>query len=76
MSDEEDFVYDDDSSEDEDEGMDTDDDGIQFSGGEDDVSPTARQGRPQTCFQTLTPDMISAKMFEIIKEVNAVFQVS
>lgn len=51
-------------------------DGYQFSGAEEEGEPGASQGAPPPAsFQTLTPDMISKKMFEIIDEVNAVFQV-
>ena len=71
-----DIIYDSDSC---DEGAmggyDSDDDlDIQFSGGEE--GGAGREGckRPGTIYQTLTPDMISKKMFDIINDVNAVFQ--
>ena len=62
---EEDDIYVD--SEDEDEIL-------HFSG--DDTGPGSRSfDKDIAPCQTLTPDMISQKMFQIIKEVNDVFQV-
>ena len=56
-------------------GFDSDDDlDIQFSGGEEVGTGRQASGRPGTIYQTLTPDMISKKMFDIINDVNAVFQ--
>ena len=60
-------------------GYDSDDDldDLQFSGGEEGGGGGASREatrRPQTIYQTLTPDMISKKMFDIIDDVNAVFQ--
>lgn len=60
-------------------GYDSDDDldDLQFSGGEEGVGGGAGREaskRPRTIYQTLTPDMISKKMFDIIDDVNAVFQ--
>ena len=60
-------------------GYDSDDDldDLQFSGGEEGVGGGASREaskRPRTIYQTLTPDMISKKMFDIIDDVNAVFQ--
>lgn len=79
MSDDE--FYLEDSSEDEEEeeedgeGFEIDD-GLQFSGDEGVDSVGGMQvAPPPTSYQTLTPDMISKKMFDIIHEVNAVFQV-
>ena len=72
MSDEEDFMCEEDESSD--DGMDSD--GLPFSGGEEEQDSAGRHARPPTTFQTLSPDDISKKMFEIIDEVNAVFQVS
>ncbi len=64
------------NSADEDELVDSEDEVINFSG--DDMAgvpgSTNRDFSIAKC-QTLTPDMISKKMFEIIKEVNEVFQV-
>ena len=79
MSDDE--FYLEDSSEDEEEeeedgeGFEIDD-GLQFSGEEGVDSVGGMQvAPPPTSYQTLTPDMISKKMFDIVHEVNAVFQV-
>lgn len=47
---------------------------LHFSG-EEIVGPTDKEFGIASC-QTLTPDLISKKMFEIIKEVNDVFQVA
>lgn len=56
-------------------GYDSDDDiDLQFSGGEESVTGRQASKRPTTIYQTLTPDMISKKMFDIIDDVNAVFQ--
>ena len=60
-------------------GHDSDDDldDLQFSGGEEGVGGGASREaskRPRTIYQTLTPDMISKKMFDIIDDVSAVFQ--
>ena len=78
MSDDE-FYLEDSSEEDEEEedeeGFEIDD-GLQFSGEEGVDSVGGMQvAPPPTSYQTLTPDMISKKMFDIIHEVNAVFQV-
>lgn len=79
MSDDE--FYLEDSSEEEEEEEDGEegfeiDDGLQFSGEEGVDSVGGMQvAPPPTSCQTLTPDMISKKMFDIIHEVNAVFQV-
>ncbi len=77
MSDEEDFLCEEESEEEEedeeDEGM---DDGIHFSGEEDEADGGGQKHQIATNYQVLTPDQISKKMFEIIDEVNAVFQVS
>ena len=72
----EDLVYDSDSCEEEaDGGFESDDDlELQFSGGEEGGSGRQTAKRPGTIYQTLTPDMISKKMFDIINDVNAVFQ--
>lgn len=60
---------------DDDIGCDSDDEVLQFSGDEvDDAAGTREFGISSS--QTLTPDMISKKMFEIISEVNEVFHVS
>ena len=74
MSDEDNFVHDYDSEEEE-EGVELDD-GLQFSGEEDEGEGGRQQRYITTSYQVLTPDQISEKMFEIIHEVNAVFQVS
>lgn len=71
-----DVIYDSESC---DEYVDSDDDldDLQFSeGDEGGLGGGAREAakRPQTIYQTLTPDMISKKMFDIIDDVNAVFQ--
>lgn len=66
--DDEDFIdtesYNDDSEDD-----------LNFSDGEGDLDARASKQPSVTKFQTLTPDMISKKMFDIIHDVNAVFQV-
>ena len=79
MSDDE-FYLEDSSEEEEEEEEDGEgfeiDDGLQFSGEEGVDSVGGMQvAPPPTSYQTLTPDMISKKMFDIIHEVNAVFQV-
>ncbi len=51
---------------------DSEEEGIQFSGDEDDGE---EREIGTSSSQTLTPEMISKKMFEIIGEVNDVFQV-
>ena len=51
---------------------DSEEEGLQFSGDEGDVE---EREIGTSSSQTLTPDMISKKMFEIISEVNDVFQV-
>lgn len=66
-----DIMYDSESDE---EGYDSDD-GLQFSGAEEDTALGEQLKRRNTEYQTLTPDEISTKMFTIIDEVNAVFQV-
>lgn len=57
--------------------VDSEDEVLHFSG-EDTVCGAGTIDRDfgSASCQTLTPDMISKKMFEIIKEVNEVFQVS
>ena len=50
-------------------------DDLNFSDGEGDLDVKASKLPSVTRFQTLTPDMISKKMFDIINDVNAVFQV-
>ena len=45
-----------------------------FSGPDGELS-TVPQGLKEPAYQVLTPDTLSKKMFEIIDEVNAVFQV-
>lgn len=54
--------------------IDSEDEVLHFSGDEMACGPTDREFGIAFC-QTLTPDMISKKMFEIIKDVNDVFQV-
>ena len=73
---EEDLVYDSDSCDDGgDAGFESDDDlELAFSGGEEGATGRQTTKRPSTIYQTLTPDMISKKMFDIIDDVNAVFQ--
>ena len=61
-------------SESDEEGYDSDD-GLQFSGGEEESGLGEQLKRRDTEYQTLTPDEISKKMFTIINEVNAIFQV-
>lgn len=65
------------NSGDEEELVDSEDEVINFSGDDGAGGPgsTERDFGTAKC-QTLTPEMISKKMFEIIKEVNEVFQVS
>ena len=81
MSDEEDFAYMtmdsiDAADEEDDEEEEEEEDGIQFSGGEEeDHAVGGMRDHRLTTYQTLTPDMISKKMFELIDEVNVVFQV-
>ena len=77
MSDDEFYLEDSsEEEEEEEEGGFESDDGLQFSGEEGVDSVAGMQSAPRsTCHQTLTPDMISKKMFDIINEVNAVFQV-
>ena len=79
MSDDEFYLEDssdEEEEEEEEEGGFEIDDGLQFSGEEGMDSVGGMQGAPPpTSYQTLTPDMISKKMFDIIHEVNAVFQV-
>ena len=60
----------------EEELVESEDEVINFSGDDMACGPgsTDRNFETAKC-QTLTPDMISKKMFEIIKEVNEVFQV-
>ena len=53
---------------------DSEDEVLQFSGDETDADGGEREVGIASS-QTLTPDMISKKMFEIIDEVNEVFQV-
>lgn len=57
--------------------VDSEDEVINFSGDDGAVGPgtSHRDCEMVGKCQTLTPDMISKKMFEIIKEVNEVFQV-
>lgn len=57
--------------------IDSDEEVLRFSGEEIayESGTTDRDFGIASC-QTLSPDMISKKMFEIIKEVNDVFQVS
>ena len=78
MSDDEFYLEDsseEEEEEEEEEGFEIDD-GLQFSGEEGMDCVGGMQGAPPpTSYQTLTPDMISKKMFDIIHEVNAVFQV-
>lgn len=62
---------------DEEELVDSEDEVINFSGDEMACgSGSTHRDFGITKCQTLTPDMISKKMFEIIKEVNEVFQVN
>jgi len=77
MSDDEFYLEDsEEEEEEEEEGGFESDDGLQFSGEEGVDSVAGTQSAPRTSsHQTLTPGMISKKMFEIIDEVNAVFQV-
>ena len=65
------------NSGDEEELVDSEDEVINFSGDDMAGGPgsTDRDFGIAKC-QTLTPEMISKKMFEIIKEVNEVFQVN
>ena len=60
--------------EDEDLAIESEEDEILHFSGEEMTSPADREFGVASC-QTLTPDLISKKMFEIIKEVNEVFQV-
>ena len=63
------FDYEDDNSV-----LDSDEDEeLNFSGADTDEGGTKKG--PVTSFQVLTPDMISKKMFDIIHDVNAVFEV-
>ena len=78
MSDDEFYLEDSSEEEEEEDGEEgfEIDDGLQFSGEEGVDSVGGMQvAPPPTSYQTLTPDMISKKMFDIIHEVNAVFQV-
>lgn len=77
MSDDEFYLEDSSEEEEEEDGEGFEiDDGLQFSGEEGVDSVGGMQvAPPPTSYQTLTPDMISKKMFDIIHEVNAVFQV-
>ncbi len=67
---EESVPYDDDEST-----LDSDnDEDLNFSGGESEDGGGVKRGAGTVC-QVLTPDMISKKMFDIIHDVNAVFEV-
>ncbi len=58
---------------------DSDDDQLQFSGDEREGKSCGRSGDRDPNIadcSTLTPDRLSKKMYELINEVNAVFQVS
>lgn len=55
--------------------VDSEDEVLHFSGEDTGAGPVDKDFGIASC-QTLTPDMISKKMFDIIKEVNDVFQVS
>ena len=59
---------------DDDQLCDSEDDGLQFSSDEIDGGCGSKD-EIISVSQTLTPDMISKKMFDIIAEVNDVFQV-
>ena len=75
-----DTYYDDNSEDGEEEedypGYGSDEDQLDFSEGETGAHASAAVALDTTTCQALTPDLISKKMFEIIDEVNAVFQVS
>ncbi len=51
-----------------------DDEDLNFSGGDSEDGAGIKRGAGTSC-QVLTPDMISKKMFDIIHDVNAVFEV-
>lgn len=57
---------------------DSDDEELHFSGDEGDGGGVRGRDKDPgiSPSHTLTPDMLSKKMFELINEVNAVFQVS
>lgn len=71
-----DTYYDDNSEEEEEDypGYGSDEDQLDFSEGETGAHASAAVALDTTTCQALTPDLISKKMFEIIDEVNAVFQ--
>ncbi|XP_064400829.1 E3 ubiquitin-protein ligase arih1l-like [Halichondria panicea] len=50
-----------------------DDEDLNFSGGDSEDGAGIKRGAGTSC-QVLTPDMISKKMFDIIHDVNAVFE--
>jgi len=76
----EDCIYDDEDGDEEVQTEESDDEQLQFSGDEGDGRVGGKSADKRELgladSQTLTPDKLSKKMFELINEVNAVFQVS